>query len=138
MGSMAKKRLVEQKRFKKGLKVKVLVTQSCPALWDPMDCSLCPWDSPGKNIGVGYPSLLHGIFPTQGSNPGLPQCRQILYHPSHQGSLRYGIKESQRNTTEWTGAEASGSHYKQFRSFKKKKKKRHPTPTYACTQLGYN
>ena len=27
----------------------------------------------------GLPSVLQGIFPTQGSNPGLPHCRQILY-----------------------------------------------------------
>ena len=44
-------------------------------------------DSPGKNTGVGSRSLLHGIFPIQGSNPGLPHCRRILYHLSHQGSL---------------------------------------------------
>ena len=39
-----------------------------------------PWNSPGQNTGVGSLSLLQGIFPTQGSNPGLPHCRQILYH----------------------------------------------------------
>ena len=32
---------------------------------------LCPWNSPGKNTGVGSHSLLQGIFPTQGSNSGL-------------------------------------------------------------------
>ena len=42
-----------------------------------------PWNSPGQNTGVCSLSLLQGIFPTQGSNPGLPQCRQILYHLSH-------------------------------------------------------
>ena len=47
---------------------------------------LCPWDSPGKNTGMGNHSLLQGIFPTQGSNPGLSCCRQILYCLSHQGS----------------------------------------------------
>ena len=35
--------------------------------------------SPGKNIGAGCPPLLHGIFPTQGSNPCLLHCRQIVY-----------------------------------------------------------
>ena len=45
-----------------------------------------PWDSPGKNPGVGRLSLLQGIFPTQGSNPGLQHCRQILYQLSHQES----------------------------------------------------
>ena len=47
---------------------------------------LCPWDSPGKNTGVGCHFLLQEIFPTQGSNLGLPHCRQILYCLSHQGS----------------------------------------------------
>ena len=44
-----------------------------------------PWNSPGKNTGVGCHFLLQ-IFPTQGLNPGLPHCRQTLYHLSHQGS----------------------------------------------------
>ncbi|XP_055426747.1 uncharacterized protein LOC129645509 [Bubalus kerabau] len=43
---------------------------------------LCPWDSPGKNTGVGCHALLQRIFPTQGSNPGLLHCRQILSHMS--------------------------------------------------------
>ena len=50
---------------------------------------LCPRDrlpTPGKDTGVGSLSLLHGIFLTQGSNPGLLHCRRILYHLSHQGS----------------------------------------------------
>ena len=47
-----------------------------------------PWNSPGQNTGVGSSSLLQGIFPTQGSNPGLPYCRQILYCLNHQGSPR--------------------------------------------------
>ena len=38
-----------------------------------------PWNSPGQNTGVGSLSLLHGIFPTQGSNPGFPHCGWILY-----------------------------------------------------------
>ena len=40
---------------------------------------LCPWDSPGKNTGVGCHFFLQGIVPTQESNPGLLHCRQILY-----------------------------------------------------------
>ena len=43
-----------------------------------------PWSSPGHNTGVGSLSLLQGIFPTQGSNPGLPRCRQSL--PTEFGS----------------------------------------------------
>ena len=42
--------------------------------------------SPGQNTGVGILSLLQGIFPTQGSNPGLPHCRWILYQLSHKGT----------------------------------------------------
>ena len=45
-----------------------------------------PWNSPGQNTGVGSFSLLQGIFPTQGSNPGLPHYKWILYQLSHQGS----------------------------------------------------
>ena len=43
-------------------------------------------DSPGKNTRVGWHTLLQGIFPTQGLNPGLPQCKRILYNLRHQGS----------------------------------------------------
>ena len=74
------------------LTVLCLVNQSCPTLWDPMDCSLpgssVHGDSPGKNTGVGCHALLQGIFPTQGLNPGLLHYRQILYSLSHQGSPR--------------------------------------------------
>ena len=66
----------------------ILVAQSCLTLFDPMNYSLPGFsvygDSPGKNIGVGCHSLLQGIFPTQGSNPGLWHCRWIIYHLSHQ------------------------------------------------------
>ena len=50
-------------------------------LGDPLDCTprlLCPWDSPGKNTGVGCHSLLQGIFPAQGPNLGLLHCGQTL------------------------------------------------------------
>ena len=65
-----------------------LVTQSCPTLWDPMNCSP-PGSSlsmgfPDKNTGVSCHALLQGIFPSLGSNPGLQHCR--CYHLSHQGS----------------------------------------------------
>ena len=49
-----------------------------------------PRNTPGQNAGAGSHSLLQGIFPTQGSNPGLPLCRQILYHLNHQGSPESG------------------------------------------------
>ena len=47
-----------------------------------------PWNYPGQNTGVGGLSLLQGIFPTQGLNPGLLRCRQILHSLSQQGSPR--------------------------------------------------
>ena len=47
-----------------------------------------PTDSPGQNTGMSSHSLLQRIFSTQGSNPGLPHCRQILYQLSHYGSPR--------------------------------------------------
>ena len=53
------------------------VAQSCP--------TLC---YPGQNTGVGRHSLLQGIFPTQGLNPGLLHCRQILLPAEPQGSPR--------------------------------------------------
>ena len=59
-------------------------------LCDPVDCgppgSSVHVDSPGKNTGWGCHILLQGIIPIQGSNPGLPHCRWILYHLSHQGN----------------------------------------------------
>ena len=48
------------------------------------------WSSPGQNTGVGS-HFLQGIFPVQGSNPGLPHCRQILYQLGHKGSPRIGV-----------------------------------------------
>ena len=47
-----------------------------------------PWNCPGQNTGVGSLSLFQGTFPTQGSNPGLPHCRWILYQLSHKGGPR--------------------------------------------------
>ena len=66
----------------------VLVTLLCPTLCNPMDCS-----SPGSSVHgilqarlLEWVTILQGIFPTQGSNLGLPHCRQILYRLSDQGS----------------------------------------------------
>ena len=49
---------------------------------------LYPWNSPGKNTGVGCHFLLQGIFLTQGSNPGLLHCRKMLFPRTHKGSPR--------------------------------------------------
>ena len=68
----------------------MFVVQLYLTIWDPMDCSL-----PGSSVhGILQARILEWvsipfskkIFPPQGSNPGLPHCRQILYHLSHQGS----------------------------------------------------
>ena len=72
--------------------------------------SLC--NSPGQNTGVGSLSLLKGIFPIQGSNPGLPHCRRILYHLSHKGSPRilewvaYPFSSRSSQPRNWTGSPA--------------------------------
>ena len=74
--------------------IKTEVSQSFPTICNQwtVACTklLCPWNSPGKNTGVCCHFLPQGIFPTQGSNPGLTHCRQTLYHLSHQGSLFAG------------------------------------------------
>ena len=86
----------------------VKVSQSCPTLWDPMDYIYSPWNSPGQNTGVGSLSLLQRIFPTQGSNLGLPHCRWILYQLSHKGSPRilewiaYPFSSGSSWTRNWT------------------------------------
>ena len=75
-------------------KTKVWFLRNC---WLLFSCSVMPnslqshglyspFNSPGQNTGVGRLSLLQGISPTQGLNPGLPQCKQILYQLSHKGS----------------------------------------------------
>ena len=62
-----------------------LVVQLCLSVCNPMDCSppgssVCG-NSPGNSTRVGC----HALLPTQWSYPGLPYCRWILYHLSHQG-----------------------------------------------------
>ena len=61
---------------------KVKVTQSCLTVCNS------PWNSQGRNIRMGSLSLPQGIFPTHGSNPGLPHCRQSLYQLSCKGRPR--------------------------------------------------
>ena len=63
-----------------------------------------------KNTGMGCLSLHQGIFPTQGSNPGLPHCGQILYQLSRKGSPRilewvaYPFSRVSSQLWNWTGA----------------------------------
>ena len=90
-----------------------LVAQQRPILCDPTDCSppgsSVHRDSPGKNTGVGLPGPAPGLFPTQRSNPGLPHCRQILYHLSHQGS-RWHERAWVRVSLELSGRGSRLSH----------------------------
>ena len=76
------------------------VAQLCPTICNPMDCrpsgSSAHGDSPGKNTGVGCHALLQGIFSTQGSNPGFPHCRRILYQLNHQGSPILNNRQSNK------------------------------------------
>ena len=69
-----------------------LVTQSYPTLCASIDCSLpgssVHRNSQGKNTRVGCHALRQGIFPIPAYNPGLSNCRWILYCLSHQGSPR--------------------------------------------------
>ena len=89
--------------------------QSCPTLFDPMDYCLPGFsvhgDSPGKNIGVSCHALLHEIFPTQGWNPGHPNCTQILYQLSHKGSSRIldwvAYPFSRRSSQPWNWTKVS-------------------------------
>ena len=88
--------------------LKVKVTQQCLTLCDPMNyivhgilqARILKW--------VALP-LLQGIFPNQGSNPGLPHCRWFLYQLSHQGSPRilelvaYPFSRGSSQSRNWTG-----------------------------------
>ena len=73
-----------------------------------------PWNYPGQNNGVGSHSLLQGIFPTQGLNPGIPHCRWILYQLSHKESPRilecvaYPFSSRSSRPRNWTGISCVG------------------------------
>ena len=92
--------------------VKVKVAQLCLTLCDPMDYTVHGLTSPGQDTGVCSLSFLQGIFPTQGSNPELSHCRQILYHLSHKGSPRiqkwvaYPFLSRSSWPRNWTGSPA--------------------------------
>ena len=71
------------------------VIQSCLTLCDPMDCSpsrlLCPWNSPGKNTGLGYHSLLQGNLPKPRIKPGSPALQASLpFEPPGKESVLTG------------------------------------------------
>ena len=74
----------------KGYSILLGESESCTVMSNSLQLHgpYSSWYSPGQNIGVGNLSLLQGIFPTQGLNPGLPNCRWILYQLHHYGSPR--------------------------------------------------
>ena len=85
--------------------LKVKVAQSCLTLCDSMDY----WEFSRSEYWRGSLSLLQGIFPTQGLNPGLLHCRWILYQLSHKGSPRilewveYPLSRGSFQPRNWTG-----------------------------------
>ena len=85
--------------------------QSCPTVYNPMDCSpsgsSLPGNFPGRSTGVGCHFLLQGIFLTQVSNLGLPCSRQILYHLSHW--VRIAIIKKSTNNKCWRGCGEKGT-----------------------------
>ena len=93
----------------------VCYIMSCLTLCHPWTIESMEFSRPEKLLewkattGVGSFSLLWGIFPTQGSNPGLLHCRQILYQLSHQGSPRilewvtYPFSSGSSWPRNWTG-----------------------------------
>ena len=92
-----------------------LIAQSCLTLCDPLDCSppgssVCR-NLPGKNIEVGCHAFLQGIFPTQGSNPDLLHCRQILYCLSQpQAKTNYSSQCGQMGWSGWCVARCHMMH----------------------------
>ena len=84
------------------------VTQSCLTLCDPMNYTV-HGILQARILGWVAISFSKSLFPTQGSNPGLPHCKQILYHLSHQGSARilewvaYPFSRESSWHRNWTG-----------------------------------
>ena len=95
----------------RGLSDKVKVAQLCPTLCGPVGCS--PWNSPVQNIGVGNLSLLQGIFPTQGSNPGLLHCRGSFTSWATREAPRWQRTAHVRAETEWGGGFPGGPRGKE-------------------------
>ena len=95
----------------------------------------CPWNSPGQNTGVGSLSLLQGIFPIEGLNPGLPHSRLLLVDPKgtpllvlsthkKQNKWKYNIPEDDHyNDKKWPVDNCFYMFHRRLLSYQKKKKK---------------
>ena len=71
---------------------------------------LCPWDSPGKNTGMGFHTLLQGIFQTQGSNPGLLHWQADFLSLSHLGSpFKYTLSDLETEDLDFPGSTVDGN-----------------------------
>ena len=103
--------IVAQSPWSVFLSVSIMkVAQPCLTLCDPIGCS---W--PGSSVHgilhariLEWGSLLQGVVPTQGSNPGLPHCRRVLYHLSHQGSPITGLRSPSCSLQKGCGDSGSG------------------------------
>ena len=120
-----------------------LVTQLCLTLCDltgysPPGSSV-HGDSPSKNTGVSCHALFQGIFPTQGSNPGLTYCRPILYHLSHQLSawilewVAYPFSRGSSQLRNWMGVSCIAGRF--FTSWATREV---PTGSYFLPNLIFN
>ena len=95
-------RVVKSQTWQSNCAVLCLVAQSFLTLCNPMDCS--PWgpcihgDFPSKNTGVDFHALFQGIFPTQGSNPGLPHCRYFTICATREARTSYMMQYNSK----WT------------------------------------
>ena len=108
---------------------------------------LCPtlfttsWNSPGQNTEVGSHSFLQGILPTQGWNPGLPLCRQILYQLSHQGSPRilewvaYLFSRGSSWPRNWTGVSCIAGRFFTYWATREAQRKAMPKNVQTTVQL---
>ena len=89
-----------------------------------------PWNSLGQNTAMRSCSLLQGIFPTQGLNPGLPHCRWVLYkyfsgmqckyryldiHKIYRNELQI-IRPSSKNTSSQTSSKNTHLYYKKIQT----------------------
>ena len=90
----------------------VKVAQSCLTLCEPMDYTVHGILQAKILKWVAFP-FFRGIFPTQGSNPGLPHCRWILYQRSHKG--RKLVKNADSRAVSWkVWCSRSGSRYEKL------------------------
>ena len=111
------------------------VAQSGPALCDPVDYTV-PGILQDRILKWVVFTLLQGIFPTQGLNPGLPHCRWILYQLSHKGSPRilewvaYPFSSGSSRCTNLLPTELPGKPCCFYRNSQRRSDGKRPPPVY--------